>query len=297
MSNIEFSFGNHSLNDFINFWQFEDNPQITTSTSDQITVVGSGYNFTLYGSFIGGNAALSSVSGIDVSYYGSQIISVSEVWIPITDFLLFQSFGDLVNVLETEMAGDDEFVSDLNVDLNLNLSSGNDVAELGSGDDFVFAGTGNDRVMSGSGDDIVNGDSGHDRLWGGAGQDQIHGQTGRDILNGGGGNDELNGGIGRDILKGGSGHDTLIAGRGNDRLNGNTGDDTFVFKHRDGANVIRDFGNGSDAIEIQHGARGMRGLTFNQDGDDVQIAYAQTTIIVRDWEVEDLQSEDFFLFT
>lgn len=297
MSNIEFSFGNYSLYGFINFWRFEDNPQITTSTSNQITVVGSGYNFTVYGSFIYGNAALSSVSGIDVSFYGNQIISVSDVWIPITDLLLFQSFGDLVNVLETDMAGDDDFVSDLNVDLNLNLSSGNDVAELGSGDDFVFAGTGNDRVLSGGGNDIVNGYSGHDRRLGGAGQDRIHGQTGRDILIGGSGNDDLNGGIGRDILKGGSGHDTLIAGRGKDRLTGNTGDDTFVFKHRDGANVIRDFGNGNDVIEIQHGARGMRGLTFSQDGDDVRIAYAQTTIIVRDWEVEDLQSEDFFLFT
>jgi Ca2+-binding RTX toxin-like protein len=87
----------------------------------------------------------------------------------------------------------------------------------------------------------------------------MHGEDGNDMMLGGQGNDELYGGGGRDTLIGGAGDDILNGGRSYDKLTGGAGDDilfgdfgrdTFIFVGRDGDDVILDFTNGQDWIDI-----------------------------------------------
>ena len=184
--------------------------------------------------------------------------------------------------------------------------SGDDSIDGGEGGDFLFAGAGNDTVRSGSGSDWVEGgdgadslyggeggtdvlsgqagndrlfgEGGNDRLWGGGGNDTLLGGGGNDsALAGGEGNDSIDGGAGNDTLQGGNGADTLAGGTGNDRLEGGggrdtltggAGDDTFRFNSWErGRDVIRDYGNGDDMIELNlpKGNTGG-GLSFRAEG-------------------------------
>lgn len=68
-------------------------------------------------------------------------------------------------------------------------------------------------------------------------------------VNGGAGDDELTGTAYNDKLSGGVGDDTLIGGKGNDTLTGGKGADTFVFKSKEGVDVITD-ASADDDIEI-----------------------------------------------
>ena len=232
-----------------------------------------------------------------MSYQGQGLLSVSDFSLRLSDVLNIQSEYELIDLLEDQLSGSDRFVSDLAEDLTLALGAGDDFASLGLGNDDINAGLGNDTVRTGAGDDYVFGSGGSDHIVGGSGDDTLSGGVGRDILIGGSGRDLLVGERGNDVLNGGALKDVLVANTGNDRLIGGKGGDTFVFRHRDGRNIISDFGNGNDQIEIQHGARSMAQLYFTQSGDDVIVSFAHTTLIVRDWQVDDLQNEDHFLFT
>jgi Ca2+-binding RTX toxin-like protein len=79
------------------------------------------------------------------------------------------------------------------------------------------------------------------------------------VVNGGADNDTINGGAGNDTLKGDGGADILIGGVGKDQLFGGDGDDVFRFATladsqigSDGnqMDVIRDFVQGSDKIDL-----------------------------------------------
>jgi Ca2+-binding RTX toxin-like protein len=87
--------------------------------------------------------------------------------------------------------------------------------------------------------DVLAGDAWSNRLLGLDGNDRLTGRGGDDRLSGRGGNDRLEGEDGRDILNGGNGNDLLIGG--NDR-------DIFIFNQ--GADIIRDFGNGNDRLRL-----------------------------------------------
>ena len=96
-------------------------------------------------------------------------------------------------------------------------------ANVGSGDDTIYAGTGNDVVIAGGGDDEVYAGAGLDRIEGGAGSDSIFGEEGNDELHGDGagvaasaqGNDYMDGGSGDDTLWL-AGDDDIFGGAGND---------------------------------------------------------------------------------
>ncbi|MGL6211174.1 MAG: calcium-binding protein, partial [Paracoccaceae bacterium] len=89
--------------------------------------------------------------------------------------------------------------------------------------------------------DVVKGGAGNDVLLGGDGNDRLFGETGNDIVRGDHGNDIVNGGIGNDTVDGGA---------GNDRLFGGVGRDTFVFAHGFGADVVVDFADGRDLLDV-----------------------------------------------
>jgi Ca2+-binding RTX toxin-like protein len=134
-----------------------------------------------------------------------------------------------------------------------------------------FSSLGNDKLYGEAGDDVIYGDyqtasdllfeepentsaGGNDYLDGGDGADQLFGRGRRDNLVGGAGNDQLQGDAGNDRVSGGAGDDVIIAGRGDDRLFGDegapAGSDTFRFLANSGKDVIQDFQNDIDTIEI-----------------------------------------------
>ncbi|WP_227446631.1 calcium-binding protein [Cognatishimia sp. F0-27] len=162
-------------------------------------------------------------------------------------------------------AGDDSLVGNF----------GNDTASGGAGDDTLEGGLGFDSLMGDAGDDSLQARDGFDTLEGGAGNDTLEGNNGNDSLDGGAGDDVLQGGLGADVLiggagddrlsgangfdtlEGGDGNDTVLGNAGNDRVDGGTGDDTLqgglgadTFVFAAGADVIADFQNNIDAIEI-----------------------------------------------
>ncbi|MDP6875207.1 MAG: tandem-95 repeat protein [Alphaproteobacteria bacterium] len=75
------------------------------------------------------------------------------------------------------------------------------------------------------------------------------------------GDDWLQGGNGTELLKGGRGDDVLNGGGGRDKLIGGKGDDLFVFSTESAGDVIIDFKQGSDSLDL----RGALGMTTRQD--------------------------------
>ena len=155
---------------------------------------------------------------------------------------------------------------------------GGDVLLGGGDNDTLFGGEGNDRLLGQNNDDTLFGNRGQDVLVGGFGNDlldgggfndALYGQDGRDILIGGGGDDILFGGSGRDVIFGGSGNDTIDGGAYRDQIFGDAGDDIINGGRNDdeiwtgsgndtiiinstiqGADVIKDFDDANDVIQI-----------------------------------------------
>ncbi|MFM9970939.1 MAG: calcium-binding protein, partial [Burkholderiales bacterium] len=87
-------------------------------------------------------------------------------------------------------------------------------------------------------------------LQGGAGDDTLVGYAGDDFLNGNGGSDTLRGYYGNDTLSGGTGNDLLDGGKGNDILQGQAGEDVYVFESAQGFDLIADFANTEENINV-----------------------------------------------
>jgi Ca2+-binding RTX toxin-like protein len=77
----------------------------------------------------------------------------------------------------------------------------------------------------------------------GAGNDLYRGTRG--TVNG-----DVYGGDGNDTLIGGVGNDRIDGGRGDDELRGNNSRDTFVFHRGDGNDLVADFANGKDRLDL-----------------------------------------------
>ena len=104
---------------------------------------------------------------------------------------------------------------------------------------------------------IIAGTDDDETLDGRGGDDLLYGNKGRDTLLGGDGDDLLDGGKGKDVLVGGQGADTLIGGQGAD---------TFVFAPGSGHDVIRDFGDGNDQIDLTAFHTTFTALDDNRNG-------------------------------
>ena len=158
---------------------------------------------------------------------------------------------------------------------------------------------GADRLVGTAGNDDMDGFGGNDRMRGGAGNDDMDGGLGNDRMWGQDGRDDLDGGRGNDRLDGGSGNDTLVGGLGNDTLTGGTGADLFEFRRGDGRDLITDFANGVDRIELD-GFTG-RELTAilnaaQQVGTDVVLSLPSNgTITLQGFELSQLDRSDFLL--
>jgi Ca2+-binding RTX toxin-like protein len=200
------------------------------------------------------------------------------------------------NVIRT-YGGDDRVYS----------GAGDDRVYLGSGDDYVRAGgEGYQSFYGGSGYDyvsyydspgIVNIDLEADAIgvsdpiefadsfaigdivrdFEGAsgtngGNDRMYGTSGANTLKGWGGDDKLYGRSGDDKLYGGSGEDRFDGGAGTDRLWGGSGEDTFHLDFGEGHDIIEDFENNLDVIQLDNFTFGAGQDAFDfatQVGDDV----------------------------
>lgn len=158
----------------------------------------------------------------------------------------------------TGTTGDDTLTGTDDAD-TLRALSGDDLIEGLAGDDILYANDGSDRVQGGAGadmieagrgNDIANGQDGDDTLNGGWGNDKLYGAAGDDVLIGNRGEDLLWGGNGNDELRGGSGSDWLEGGRGNDMLIGGSAADVFVFMRGGDSDVILDFTDDVDVLDL-----------------------------------------------
>ncbi|MDJ0715750.1 MAG: cellulase family glycosylhydrolase [Prochloraceae cyanobacterium] len=127
---------------------------------------------------------------------------------------------------------------------------GKDKLYGGEGNDSLNGGGGKDKLYGGEGNDSLNGGEGKDKLYGGEGNDSLNGGEGKDKLYGGEGNDSLEGGEGKDLLLGNKGDDILIGGEGQDTLIGGNGNDIFVIANDSAVDLIPDFENGQDLIQL-----------------------------------------------
>ncbi|MBF2047353.1 MAG: right-handed parallel beta-helix repeat-containing protein [Elainella sp. C42_A2020_010] len=126
---------------------------------------------------------------------------------------------------------------------------------------------------------VKQGTGGTDSLTGTAQNDRLSGLEGDDRLIGLDGNDLLQGGSGNDLLSGGNGNDRLIGNGGKDQLIGGAGRDIFVLKRRDGRDVIQDFRDGLDKIDLVGDLR-FSNLTVRPQGRNTLLQVGQTDLVL-----------------
>ena len=127
------------------------------------------------------------------------------------------------------------------------------------------------------GKDVILGSRKSDIIYGEKGNDKIYANSGRDKLIGGKGNDRIYGGSSGDILTGGS---------GKDRLWGQGGSDTFRVERGSGYDIIKDFTDGEDKIQIIDDASGLK---LSRRGDHVLIRHRGDLVAVVENAAGDLQ--------
>ncbi len=181
-------------------------------------------------------------------------------------------------------------------------NAGKDILKGGQGHDGLFGGKGNDILKGGDGHDFLVGGNGKDTLEGGDGNDVLVGGNGKDILKGGEGDDELYGEDGDDTLKGGKGDDVLAGGAGDDILKGGEGADVFYFSADNGFDVIKDFENGTDLLDLTSFgfANGNEAQShFFEKGtannNAVWFEYDGTTIKIKGLDLEDIDGSDVII--
>jgi len=224
--------------DYISYFNSKDGVTVNLDTNE---VSGSWAN----------NDTISGFEGISGSQNGSDTI--------------FGTTG--ANTIKT-FGGDDRVFA----------GKGQDTVLLGKGDDYVKAGGGQEDFNGGSGQDYIsyidskggividleadtvsgswaNNDiiKGFESAGGSrVGGDRMYGTDGANTLNGYGGADKLYGRKGDDTLNGGKGDDYFDGGKGADVLTGGTGADVFHFDLGEGQDIIKDFEDGIDTLQLDN---------------------------------------------
>ena len=211
-------------------------------------------------------------------------------------------------------------------------NSGNNYLEGGNGNDTLLGGGGDDTLDGGTGTDNMNGGVGNDtyyvdnagdtiteainggsdrvfssvsyRLWEQSQHIENLILTGTANINGSGnglnngivgnsGNNYLEGGNGNDTLLGGGGNDRLIGGGGNDTVTGGAGADTFVFLTHGEADVITDFQNGVDLLEIGTGVNSLAQVTVTDVGADTVLQFDGNSLTLKNFDHALISADDF----
>lgn len=211
----------------------------------------------------------------DTTYTGSRAETLDTVW---------------------DTDGIDTFdASDAEDRVAINLRQG-EFSQFGDYEDVSIAfGTVIENAIGSNGGDLIRGNSTANALSGGRGDDAIRGNGGADTIKGGGGGDILFGGKGKDKISGGGGQDTVIGGAGRDVLIGGSRSDTFIFREGYDRDVIRDFRDNVDVIDLtdfgfdtaedalEFATQRDSGVVFNfGDGDRLKVNDATLTGLADD---------------
>ncbi len=166
----------------------------------------------------------------DSSYTGKRTSTVDAVW---------------------DTGGIDVFdASGYTKGVKISLREG-EFSRFGNYDDVVITfGTVIENAKGGDGWDQIDGNAINNVLSGGRGADGIRGNSGNDQIMGDGGNDKLSGGWGKDKVFGGGGGDVVVGNQGNDVLVGGKHSDTFIFREGYDRDLIRDFRDDVDVIDL-----------------------------------------------
>lgn len=170
---------------------------------------------------------------------------------------------------------------------------GDNVIEGRIGLDTIYGLDGNDTLHGHKGHDLVNGNAGFDEIYGQIGNDTLYGGKGYDRLYGGDMADHLAGNAGNDSLWGGNGADTLDGGIHDDYLWGGNGNDVFAFYASAGDDLVDDFTQGEDVMQISDHTGGFSTLDFATVGGDLTITHDGGTITLADGAGTTLTSADF----
>ena len=151
---------------------------------------------------------------------------------------------------------------------------------LGNDDNVLVDARSADATAAGLGDDTL---IDVENAIGGSDDDAIFGSAEGNTLDGGGGNDIIAGGV------------------GSDRLIGGTGEDTFVFAQGDEADVIVDFEDGIDLVELQQFGLDANGIDAviadgTMNGNSLELDFGNgDTLIFENIDASILSSDDFIL--
>ena len=161
--------------------------------------------------------------------------------------------------------------------------------------DIVNGGRGNDMLFGGDGIDLMGGAQGNDFMYGDDGHDNMYGNGGDDRIEGGEGNDFMEGHDGVDTMRGDAGNDRLNGGLGNDNLTGGSGSDKFIFQNYWGNDIIADFENGIDIIDMSQvaGVNSFSDLTVTFSAGSTFIAYEGDEIRLFAEPLANIGAEDF----
>lgn len=150
------------------------------------------------------------------------------------------------------------------------------------GDDLIYSGkTGRELIEAGDGNDTVFGSAGNDTIRGDGGNDQLFGGSERDSVAGGSGNDSLYGGSDRDTLDGGTGDDILNGGTGDDTLTGGAGRDVFVFSNGSGSDVITDFADGEDLLNLSQLNVTLDAISITQSNGNTLVSWDGGSVLLQ----------------
>ena len=177
--------------------------------------------------------------------------------------------------------------------------AGSDRLLGGAGDDRLLGGGDNDVLRGGGGGDMLRGQAGDDRLLGGDGNDGLRGAGGHDDLRGGAGDDRLFGGGGDDRIVGGAGDDRILGQPGDDRLIGNAGMDMFVFLPNGGNDVVVDFEDDLDMVNVRAFDFANKASVLDlatQVGTDVLFALPDgATVELNNFDIDLLGADDILI--
>ncbi|MEM7210578.1 MAG: choice-of-anchor Q domain-containing protein [Pseudomonadota bacterium] len=110
-------------------------------------------------------------------------------------------------------------------------------------------------------------------------------------LNGNSGNNTLTGQQGNDRMDGNAGMDTLDGGLGNDILEGGSDADIFVLSA--GSDIILDFEDGVDQIDLTGSGTLFQDLTLLDTGTSVRISHGTGSLTLQNFDLIDLTASDF----
>jgi Ca2+-binding RTX toxin-like protein/pimeloyl-ACP methyl ester carboxylesterase len=175
------------------------------------------------------------------------------------------------------------------------LDGGTDDDLVGSiGKDTLFGDMGDDMLDGGKDDDLVLGGIGEDTVLGDMGDDMLHGGKDDDLVLGGIGKDTVLGEVGNDLLEGNEDDDLLYGGQGDDTLRGGEGSDSFVLAPGNGSDIIQDFEDGIDLLQLD-GGLAFENLTLIEESGITVITFGNQRLALVSGVASSLLTREDFL--